>query len=634
MMTDHFLNDEITNACQRAIACIDSEQLANGSFSEQTTFYTGLIINALENSTNAQSIVIKQKGLDFLLRQRSRQWSYNYWQRDSLPYMAKPYPDDLDDTFVALQAISIAAPDELHEKVWSKIMALLINNESVAGGPYQTWVMPTAAREPAWDDIDPAVNATIAAFLSRFDIALPAMQDYFDRLISKQTFRSKYYHDEITVMYFLAKAYQGNQSELLKNLILNKRNQQGYWASALATAHAVSALLMLGQDPASLGNAIQYMLDTEKDGCWPKTALYIEARNGEAITYSNCDAYTSACCIEALQLYLARSKTAPFEQNDDEAQIIKRTVAACKNIFSRSGELLQNQLSDMFNALLQKDPRSTVITMPYYFLQHMRKSHRTTPDVIQNLTVATTLGWIGYTIIDKAVDGEPMTNRLPLSVKCIRESYALFQSWLAYPSHRMMVEGILNGIEQAVLWEHTACNITKDSDKIIVPDTLPDYGDYDCLAQKSLGFALAPVIMCLNQGDVEQAKIVEIFFKHYLIARQLNDDAHDWLDDLKQGFFNSVSVGLIKLWKTQYENTVLDLATEQKILQELFWQKHIDIVCNDITDHCREAREALARLTIVTDTVFLEILLLPLEQAAGRAVIERNKILLLLSAIE
>src|SRR3990167_6664752 len=66
----------------------------------RTTFVPSLIGLALQEVEASDSI--RERLAAFLLTQKSPDWAWNYWDRDSIHAHKIPYPDDLDDTFLAL----------------------------------------------------------------------------------------------------------------------------------------------------------------------------------------------------------------------------------------------------------------------------------------------------------------------------------------------------------------------------------------------------------------------------------------------------------------------------------------------------------------------------------------------------
>src|SRR5690606_10064104 len=142
---------------------------------------------------------------------------------------------------------------------------------------------------------------------------------------------------------------------------------------------------------------------------------------------------------------------------------------------------------------------------------------------------------------------------------------------------------------------------------------LPDYEDYNILALKSLGHVITPLLLLMHLGykaDSKEVKGTIQFFKHFLIARQLNDDAHDWQSDLKKGCINSVCAILLK-----------DSKNNRKIskLEKIFWDKTILRVSKIIQSHIAMAKGVLDSNTFIKENNILQSLLAPIEISVAEA---------------
>ncbi len=566
---------------------------------------------------------IIERGAAFLSEKRSAEWTFNYHDG---------YPDDLDDTCIAVSALYSTHPDYFTEKVLARIVSMLIQQETVPGGPYRTWL---TEQRPQDSDVDIVVNSNVAYFLSLLDIATPQLQLYFEDTIEHDHLHSQYYDDEIVIIYFLTRAYEGKHVSRLKDRLFKRRMTDGSWGNALHTALAVTALLRMGESAEAVTDGIQYLVDNHSAGKWLPHHFFIESIEHGTVCYSFSNAHVSACCIEALMAY---SNAIPHPgimgpADDTEInQFIESVIKECRAV-PLSAEL-STQRDHALDHLQEKDCSREIFLLPYHFAKALKKQDTISDDNICSLAVANVLGWIGYTIYDDILDGENTVALLPLADVCIRHMMELFRWVVTDPAQQQIITAILNGIDAATLWEHLNCKMERHGDEVTVPASLPDYGNSAGLAEKSLGHALGPIILCLLQGAPEQALYVEHFFREYLIARQLNDDAHDWLSDLHNGFFNSISVPLIKEWQTRTAGGYMDLAQEEYLLQKYFWEDHIDTVSNTIIEHIINARLILKKITILKEVLFLERLLAPLEQSARQAIIERDRTKRFLTAIE
>lgn len=94
---------------------------------------------------------------------------------------------------------------------------------------------------------------------------------------------------------------------------------------------------------------------------------------------------------------------------------------------------------------------------------------------------------------------------------------------------------------------------------------------------------IAPTGVLLAAGfalDGPEVKQLHDFFRHYLIAKQLCDDAHDWLDDLRHNRITPVVARLLRTCPDQ----------DDSLRQRYFWQHTIDEVNQLICRHVQRAQ--------------------------------------------
>jgi hypothetical protein len=149
------INYQIQQAIVEAAAFLKSAQEDDGGFtswssfdpnfqsviSYKTTFFPSLILGAIGPCVEQEFDDIKQRIVNFLLAQRSQQWTFNYWQKESLEYEQLPYPDDLDDTFCALSSMYKFDPGLITGEALAAAINVLTAQEVKPGGPYRTWLV-------------------------------------------------------------------------------------------------------------------------------------------------------------------------------------------------------------------------------------------------------------------------------------------------------------------------------------------------------------------------------------------------------------------------------------------------------------------------------------------------------------
>ncbi len=181
-----------------------------------TVFIPALILSCLNELKGYDDCAeIKTKLVKFLLTQKSKFWTFNYWRRDSSMVEERPYPDDLDDTFVSLAALHDYDPKIISGRVLSRAISILTALESAEGGPYTTWVVDPASAEQVWKDVDLAVNSNIANFLKKQAVELDNLRNMAEQAIEKADFYSPYYPKSLSVIYFISRFYKGEKKSKL-----------------------------------------------------------------------------------------------------------------------------------------------------------------------------------------------------------------------------------------------------------------------------------------------------------------------------------------------------------------------------------------------------------------------------------
>jgi hypothetical protein len=605
----------------------------NGSSSLPVTFETSLILLCI-STFEMPSIVekIKKECVKFLLSQKSELWSVNYWSRYAEEAKQRPYPDDLDDTFCALAGIFSYNQSLIDGAAMAKIVTLLTTLEEHEGGPYYTWLVPKTA-DTTWKDIDIAVNSNIAFFLSLQKVSLPNLFTFIEAEITKGKLISPYYPSSYPVIYFISRFYHGSKKDELVKLLLAKRKKDMTWGNPLNTALAISSLLNFGVAPKMLTRSVKALVKQQHNGAWQPFAFWIDHIDGKETGYAGSSALTTACCLEALQKYhhahtAIQLQTAQKKQVKEKERIFRQIVKKTEHIFSHLNRELKTEALLQLHLLLSNDKAQQIPLLPYYFqLSIGPLSRKIQNQIIVNLGVASILGWLAYKIYDNFLDEEGDPKTLSIANIALRELTVIFRNIVPDQSgFREFFQKVMDDLDSANAWEVRHCRIKVANRKLLLKDYLiPDYGNYGKIALKSLGHALGPSALLFLLGftkDSPEVKKLIGFFKHYLIARQLNDDAHDWERDIRIGQINPVCAILLKKWEKSsgYTKTDISLAMLIPRLQELFWYESVYEISETIFHHINSARKNLHALDIIKYPEVFEKLLIPLETSAKQAI--------------
>ena len=637
----------INRAIQSGIDYLEAQQQADGSFLSlsftdatkntrvllyHTVFPTALILSCLNSlQENEQTIAIKQKAASFLLTQKSKHWSFNYWARKSKESRDMPYPDDLDDTFCSLSALYQYNPTLIDGEALAQSISLLTHAEVQEGGPYRTWLVPENAPD-TWTGVDIVVNSNIGYFLSLLDITLPNLTALIDTALEKKQISSDYYPSSVAILYFISRFYRGENKNLLMSLLQTVKLNE----NPLQAALRASALLNYKADPKLVEKEILSLAQSQKKGAWQPYKLYKDPALHNVTYYAGSSALTTAFCLQALVQYtkaVTNEKQKLFKQNNNKTEKIHTFITkTVTKRFSLISPELKKQATITIETMLQGDRTKQITLLPYYFAKALETKHDLPEELLRNLGLANTYGWLAYTIYDDFLDGEGDPRQLSVGTIALREVTLLYRAvGIQIPEFMNMFNTIMDDLDGANAWEVTHCRIPVLKETIqIKENALPHFDGYRKLAQKSLGHALGPLAVLFLQGYTQNSaeiKNVLLFFTHYLIARQLNDDAHDWETDLVRGRITPVINLLLKQWQKEQKNgnkTILLPLVNTK-LSEIFWYHTIISVSNLVLNHVQLARTYLQQVSCVKDPQPLLALLDPLDSAAKKALDEQKK---------
>lgn len=645
---------DLTRAIERDLKRLATLQARDGSFpslcspdpkrfaraeERRTVFPAALALWSLSHvggsSARKAAQAILRKAARFVESQAGPDGTWNYMARGSADAKRRPYPDDLDDTACALVGLDAArraagadAPDDEGKRLAAFVNAL-IATETAEGGPYRTWV--TAPAKGWGDDVDPAVNANVALFLGSQGVRLAPLDAFLDRCAKKPT-ASLYYHSDITVSYFLARALEQRVAatdgadraaavEAAKAVV--KRVSKARLAHALDAALAASTLQRLGAPTPAVDKALDALVSKRlPDGRWPACPFYIEEIKGSATGsrkakkayYAGSEAVTTLFAIEALSLRQRPPGVVqgPSKPVSDEAVMTPvRALAAA--FVSGLPEPLRPGAEAALARIREKGLEAFIALLPHQFAgaAGIKNLER---ESLDRLGLANLLGWAGYTIQDDVVDDGRGTELVPLSNALIRESLRLIEAEAGTGEGRSYVRSVFDRID--------AANASEAANPIAL-------GSLESLADKSFGHALGPIVVAHRSGVAAgsaQLRALEGFFISYIAARQLSDDAHDWEADLRSGRANPA---VAPLFMDLVESGESDLPPSEETiarLRKLFWEKRILEVVADVRRLCAEARAAAERSGIVPET-FADRALAPLERSAATAESERKKTL-------
>ncbi len=250
------------------------------------------------------------------------------------------------------------------------------------------------------------------------------------------------------------------------------------------------------------------------------------------------------------------------------------------------------------------------------WLVHSLVDKKISPQDIKKFKSAQENLWKALNIYDDFLDGEGQPVKLPEANRCYRNF--LKTIYISSPSSSLQRIGdkILNDLDLANQQEILHHKIIWKNGIPCLPKNITNLSPLTNLSKKSLALALAPIAAVLAYKKVDETKLIN-FFRYALAAKQLSDDAKDWLEDLRSGKLTIVTNRVVQ--EGLNRKIKKDLYQKTEILHLLFAYGAAVPTCLDIINLCQQARIEAKKLKISDKAPILTRLLKLLEKAAKKA---------------
>lgn len=267
--------------------------------------------------------------------------------------------------------------------------------------------------------------------------------------------------------------------------------------------------------------------------------------------------------------------------------------------------------------------------MSFYTKQALgRKGDKISDDVVAEMGLANIFFWTAFIIYDDFWDEDEAAQpkMLPIANIFARHYINYFSGLLSKDSgFSAFFQHIMDNLDAANFWEMQACRTKVEGLIFHIPKILPDYADYENKFRPASGHILGPVAMLLLLGyriDSPEVKNFIDYFRHYLIAMQVNDDAHDWEEDMRRGHISTVVDLLLRDFGRK--EGAIDLEKDLPELKKVFWFKTIKKAAEIAVSHTEKSRQALKSMGIFEGIKSLERIIDISENVAKKALKEQD----------
>lgn len=329
----------------------------------------------------------------------------------------------------------------------------------------------------------------------------------------------------------------------------------------------------------------------------------------------------------------AADEDGPLSYDDAEARVLAELRAAMARRLEGTSEEIREGATFVIERTIRANPDKQMSLMAEYLRRALGRAGSAFSDAyLGELGFANACFWSSFIVYDDFWDEDEAAEPrlLPVANLLARHYVRAFTELLPEaPAFAEYFHAVMDRLDAANAWETVACRMRVEGDRVSVPAALPAYGDFSIKFYPAAGHVMGPVAMLVSLGygiDSAEVRGLVSYFEHYLVAMQLNDDAHDWKEDLARGHISTAVSVLLATWKEAHpDRDVIDLATDMPELERLFWFEALDPLCEAVLDRVAKSRAALESIFAIEDPAPLARFIDRNEAIALRAMRERKQ---------
>jgi len=574
---------------------VKNQQQDNGSFLDfagvQSVFYTSLVLSCLNScKKDEEAYDIKKKAVDFLLSKKDDNWKFS---------------ENLGINFYTLCALAEYDKNLFDGQVIAKILNELVSAEIKEGGPYFSFLNKKD------DTTDLFGNTAVAYFLFLQEVELPELTNLIETAVENKNFKSRFFKSDFPVIYFISKFYKGKKVlEIIK--FLEKSNPNDFFDKILV----VNALLNFGCPIKKTKDELGQEFELGQNNCPNKSSLLL-----------NTVFYLEA--IEKIDLGTKNKEGVGTFFNDNERYMIDKIMELASQRFSQFPEEFKKCATDTIKRIIDGNADKQMSLMPYYTKLALGKNaDKVSDNDVTKMGLANIFFWTAFIIYDDFWDEDELADPhiLPAANLYARSFVDYFDFLLPEDTgFRTFFHKLMDNLDAANTWENIYCRAKVEGSKFIIPEKLPDYKNYELKYQPASGHILGPVAMLVSLGyslNSPEVKNFILYFKNYLIAMQINDDAHDWEEDLRRGHISTVVDLLLR--DLNWQKKEIDLEKDLDELKKVFWFKTLSKAEELAVYYTKKSRQALLCIDIFEDLSPLEKFIDITENIAKKALKEQE----------
>lgn len=223
--------------------------------------------------------------------------------------------------------------------------------------------------------------------------------------------------------------------------------------------------------------------------------------------------------------------------------------------------------------------------------------------------------WVAYSIYDAIIDDDIELGALSTANIVLREALKLNNSLPIDPN--VLIE-LIDKVDSANAWEIVHGRFITEKSSVRLKNIPTDIDLINLLSRRAIAHVAGIIIISkLNNFNNKKLKLLKEAMQDYCIARQLNDDLHDWIDDFENSRYTLVIVNL--LTKSTINNGVHSQKKLLSIMKKRFYDSELENICRYIESLINQSIIKLEKIDVNQDSIFVNQIIKPIRTKAIRA---------------
>lgn len=318
---------------------------------------------------------------------------------------------------------------------------------------------------------------------------------------------------------------------------------------------------------------------------------------------------------------------------DSEERVMRRITAQTKERFRTLRPELRKHAEAVMRRTVQGNPDKQMSLMALYMREALgSKGKKFSDEYVASLGLANVFFWSAFIVYDDFWDEDEAASPIAIPVANLFSRHYTDTFARLFPEttgFRRYFHETMDALDSANAWVISTCRMKVEGVFRHVPEKLPAYGNFGIKFYPAAGHVMGPVALLIALGFhalSSEVRTLQSYFEHYLVAMQLNDDAHDWKEDLQRGHISTVVYLLLKTWRAAHPNrNAIHVEKDMPELERMYWFEVIAPLCKAVYAHTKRSRAALNSLTSIENPVPLERFIMRNEGIAREALEEQKR---------